>query len=412
MVKIILSIIIHDCDISIYTFVRNKEYNKNIDKKYIIRIIFIYMGEGNIPELIELKAIKEKNLGAILDSFVGNWKLINYYKTLIRKKWEEFLPKEIYDEKTRTFQTIHEGWSMAYVPRVSKRKTIIERMPRDRNGIEKQANWPYFILLLNNARDNRPQEKVPEGEDLLQKNNIDKGLVISKIDGGADGSDFYFGPNIYPYDFYASLLISKDKRPQGRVMKEDIVTWIKFSFLTDFSVFFNSVGAGASRTERFHAQVVDPDTLNCENKIWEYPIKNENLVERVSVGNGVRELRNYPAGALIFSGKEAPGRVSNLIEKIENINNTPYNILVDGTEIYLIPRNRAREKSDCIGKNVGGLECFGEIPVGNIEEPLLGQAGYDKIVHGEDVSSYLKYGIICDNISAACMSTNWLLDLI
>lgn len=366
---------------------------------------------GKQPELIKINAIKEKDLGAIIDSFVGNWELISCYKQWIREKWKEFLPREIYDPQTRTFKTLHEKWSIAYVPRGAKRKVLIKSLPKEKNSIEKQSTWPYFFVLLNTARDNRPQEPIPEGADLLQQNNIDKGVVMSEIDGGKDGSNFYFGPNLYPYDYYASLLISEDKRPQEAVKKEDIVTFIKFSFLTGQCVFFNSLGAGATRKERFHAQVVDPETLNYENKVWDFPIKNENLIKRIPIGKGIEELRNYPAEALIFSGKDAPGKVANLIEKIEGINKTPYNIIIDGTEVYVILRNRMRERSDCIGKNLGALEMLGEIPVGNIEEQVLGQEGLDKIVHGEDVFTYLDYKIIMDNIYAACIPISWLKDL-
>jgi len=357
------------------------------------------------PEKINLPGIKEKNLGAFIDSFVGNWELRAYFKQLIREKWKAFLPKEVYDEETKRFKIVHEDWSIAYIPRVAKRKAIKDSLPEGKNGIHKLSAWPYFVVLLNSARDNRPQEPIPERVDLLQKNNIDKGIIISEIEGGKDGSNFYFGPNIYPYDFYASLLISEDKKPQKKVTKEDLITWIKFSFLTGLCVFFNSLGAGATREERFHAQVVDPETLNIENKVLEYPIQNENIGQEISIEGGVYELQNYPTQAIIFKGKQAPKRVEDIVEKMETVNNTPYNIIVNGTDVYVIARNRAYERSDCIGKNVGSLECMGEIPVGNIEEPVLGQAGLDKIVHGEDVFVYLKYQTIFDNIDAACVHT-------
>ncbi len=362
------------------------------------------------PEMMKFDAIKEKDLGAMIDTFVGCWRLKDHYKSKVRSIWEALLPLEIYDPETKTFRLIHENWTMAYVPKVDKKKAYIQRYPRNHNGSEDLANWPYFFVLKNSGRDNRPQEKVPEGEDMLQKNNVDTGLLIAEIDGGKDGSNFYFGPNLYPYDYYASLLISDQKRPQERVKKEDIVTWIKFSFLTGLSVFFNSHGAGATRLERFHAQVVDEETLNFEDNPWSFPIKNK-WVEKEPLEAGVYELRNYAAGALLFTGKGAPGKVADLVEAMEGTNKTPYNIIIDGTDVYVIPRNRNRERSDCIGKNLGGLEMLGEIPVGNIEEPVLGKAGLDRFIHAEDVFRYLKYETIVDNISAACIPTRWLTDL-
>jgi hypothetical protein len=360
------------------------------------------------PKKIKLDAIKEKSLSAMIDVFVGNWKIRSHYKNLLRSHWELFLPHEFHDEKTKKTRVVHEDYSVAYIPRVDKRKAVSETFPKGSFGVENLTNWPYFVVLKNSGRDDRPQKPVPEGVDLLQEKNIDRKVVIADIDGGEDGSDFYCGPNLYPYDYYAYLLISKDKRPQKRVKKEDIVTMMKFSFLTGITLFFNSIGAGASRKERFHIQGVDKAALNVEGKELEFPIMNDRFVEREQIEGGVYKLKNYPAGAMVFSGKKAPGRVADLVEELECSNNTPYNIIVhstvDNIDVYLIPRNRNRERSDCIGKNLGGLEMLGVIPVGNIEEPVLGQAGLDKIIHAEDVFTTLNYATISDNVYAACES--------
>ncbi len=362
------------------------------------------------PKKIKLDAVKEKKLGAMIDAFVGNWVIRDRYQSLLRECWRKFLPFEFYDEKTKKTSVVHQRFSMDYIPRVAKRRVIAEGFPEGVPGAEKLTNWPYFVLLKNSGRDDRPQEPVPEGVDLIQKNNIDTGMIISDIEGGEDGSDFYLGPNKFPYDYYAYLLISKEKKLQKRVKKEDIVTMMKVAFLTGITFFFNSKNAGASRMERFHAQGIDKISLNVEGRQLEFPIKNDCFTEKEYIEPGVYKLKNYPAGAMVFSGKKAPGRVADLIEELEGSNDTPYNIIVDSNvddiEVYVIPRNRIRERSDCIGKKLGGLEMLGIVPVGNIEEPVLGQAGLDKIIHAEEVFTTLSYHTIWDNIYAACESIN------
>ena len=290
---------------------------------------------------------------------------------------------------------------MAYIPRISIRKTVKKNLNEDKDKSEP----PYFMVVLNSARDNRPQQVIAPGEDPLQKNILDKGMVISELE------NFYLSPNGFPYHNYASLLISKKKRPQKEVTPQDIVEWIKFSFLTDQYIFFNSFGAGASRPERFHAQVVDPEVLRYEGKFLEYPIKNESYVRKVPVKQGIHELKNYPIEALIFSGNDAPHQASRLVSKLEG-QGLAYNIMVNGSEVYIIARNQVRERSDCIGKKVGGYECSGVILIGNVEEPILGQLGLEKTVHANEIFNEISYEVICNNIGAASRPINWMKDLL
>ena len=362
------------------------------------------MEQKNPPTPIQIEGM-EKNLGAILDNFVGNWELKVRNREVYRAKWREFLPREVQNEKRKTFEMQYDPWSMAFIPRITLRKTLIKSLPSGKAGMEKTVNWPYFIVVLNSARDTRPQKTSKPGEDLIQRNLIDRGMVISEIDG------FYLTPNGFPYHNYASLLVSKEKRPQGQVTPKDIETWIKFSFLTDQYVFFNSWEAGASRRERFHAQVVDPEVLRFEGKPLEYPIRNENLVKRTQVKNGIYQLEDYPVEALIFDDKDSIHQVARLVSKLEGFG-IPYNILVREKEVYVIGRNRTREVSDCIGKKVGGYECSGVILVGNIEERVLEKAGLDKIVRGNEVFNEISYETICSNINAASIPINWMKGLL
>lgn len=344
-----------------------------------------------------------KELGAILDSFVGNWRIKDKNRAVYRQKWEEFLPQEIFDTGKKTNEVVYHDWSMAYTPRIVLRKALANNVGEFRPGMEKNGNWPYFVLVLNSARDTRPQTPVPVGEDLLQRNILDRGMLISEVGG------FYLTPNGFPYHQYASLLISKEKRPQEKVTPADITDWIKFSFLTDQTVFFNSVGAGASRPERFHAQVVDPDVIHYEGKTIPYPIKNENVVRKEKVKDGIYELKNYPMEALIFSGKDAPHQASRLVSNLEGYG-LAYNVMVNGSEVYVLARNSKRQRSDCIGKNVGAYESLGIIQIGNVEEPVLGALGLEKMVHANEIFNELSYETICSNLAAASMPTGWMKD--
>jgi hypothetical protein len=354
------------------------------------------------PTPIKIQGM-EKDLGAILDSFVGNWRIKTRNREVYRQKWEEFLPTEYFDKSKNQNEIIHKPWSMAYIPRISIRKAFAGNIGKFRAGMEKNGNWPYFVLVLNSSRDTRPQTPVPEGQDLLQRNILDRNMIISEV------GRFYLTPNGFPYHQYASLLISQEKRPQGKVTPGDITDWIKFSFLTDQYVFFNSVGAGASRPERFHAQVVDPEVMHYEGRTITYPIRNENVVRKNKVKDGIYELKEYPMEALIFSGKDAPHQASRLISNLEGYG-LAYNVMVCNSEVYVLARNSKRQRSDCIGKNIGGYESTGVILVGNVEEPILGALGLEKMIHANEIFNELSYETICNNLSAASMPTRWMKD--
>ncbi len=348
---------------------------------------------------------EDKDLGAVLDKFAGNWSAVARNKSRFREVWEEFLPTEIYDKGKKVIKVEHEAWSVAFVPRVAVRKSFPNNVSRNFEGSVSPSTLPYFLVVLNSARDDRPQEEVPRGEDLLQKNVLDRGMIMGEI------GHFFLCPNGFPYHKYASLLISKEKREQKGVTPEDITDWLRFSFLTNQQVFFNSPGAGASRPERFHAQVVDPEALRFEGRSWNYPFVNENIVSKQRVKDGIYELKGYAIDALVFVGKDAPYQASRMVMKLEDWR-MAYNVIVNNNQVYVIGRNSKREKSDCIGKNIGGYECSGVILVGNIEERVLENQGLERIVHGNEVFSELDYETICSNLSAASIPVAWMKDLL
>ncbi len=368
------------------------------EKERVKRKIDYFMNIKNPPEFLHIEGL-DKPLTAIMDNFVGNWIIKEANKIAYRQKWDEFLPLEIYNANTKKYEVYHKKWSVAYPPQIALRKVIPEIFPTGNGRSEKLIEWPYFINGKNTARDDRPQMPVPEGEDILQKNVIENEMIIGN---GGENFGFYICPNGFPFHKYSSILISKEFRPQKNVTEKDLEDWLKFSFLTKQIVFFNPEGGGASRPERFHAQVVDPEVLYLEGKVAQHPIINENIVKKIHIANGISELINYPAPALIFSGRDAATEVSKLIKKAEEAT-IPCSIIVRDREIYVIARCRGREISHCIGKRIGGYELDGIIFVGNVEEPVLGQLGLEKMIHADDVFNALDYETIHLNILAACM---------
>jgi hypothetical protein len=345
-----------------------------------------------------------KPLSAIIEHFVGNWDLIDYNKRTYREKWKEFLPREKYNERKKILEVTHFPWSISIVPRIVVRKTF-DHSARAEGG-RGLAEAPYFLIVLNKERDNRPQKPKRKTEkDPLQENLIDKGIILSRFGG------FYLTPNGFPYHNYASLMISEDEsRKQKSVTAEDIMIWIKFSFLADQYVFFNSVNAGASQEQRFHAQVVDPEVLRYEGKAAEYPIRRATL-KPLKGRKDVYKLEGYPMEVLAFVGKDAPHNAARLVYNLEE-HGLPYNVLVDKDRVMLVGRNEVHKKSDCIGKLIGGYESSGVILVGNVEERILQEAGLEMIIHGDAVFTELNYPVIASNISAASMEKGWLEDLL
>jgi len=362
------------------------------------------------PDPIEIRGIKEKDLGACIDSFVGNWQLKEQNKQLIRNKWKEFLHLETHDGGNHIINTHYEDWSIAYIPRVAKRMVLSEVPSVEAERTNDKTNPPYFFVLLNTARDPRPPRNFPPGVDFLQ-DLLNRGAVISRIDGGTDGSNFYLSPNLYPGNPNDSLLISEEKRPQDGVKQEDIVTWQKFSYLTGLTVLFNSIGAGNRVPERLHALVFDKANLNYEGKLFEFPIKNDKCVKKESIRAGVYRLKNYPASAFIFNDKYAAGRVDRLVKGIEQTDDISYNIIVDGIEVYVVPRNRKRELSNALGRRVTAVDIVGVITASNVERYVPGQAE-DRVVYAEEMFTNLDYKTIEASIEAACIPEDSLADLV
>jgi len=317
------------------------------------------------PQKIKI-AGRNRNLDEVIEGIIVLDDLIQENNHSLRRAWSTWLPDRDWEESKDGIGR------MSYNPIVSMRKSYPE------NFEGRLIDSPYFIFILNQARESRPTsdgkdkeqpEKTETKEEkkshcALCKNVIGKKMVISNID------DYYLTPNGYPYHMGASLLINKsDKVKQGDISAENIASWMKASILLDQYVFYNTIGAGASIKEHQHAQVVDLKEMKIENRLVQLPILNSYFVGREKINGDVFRLKNYPVDALIFKGSDAPHKASyaaNLLKK----DGRAFNVLVNGDEVYLVGRNPQNEVSICILRKVGGYEISGVALLGNIEEKI------------------------------------------
>jgi len=339
----------------------------------------------------------QKSFDSLFEEFAGIWDVSEMNRVQYRESYKHFLPK-LKHEKDGTTTVINKDWCVAYDPIVAVRRAYPNTPDRNR-----LADLPYFIIILNYARDLRPRQDpgiiVDDGKDPLQRNLIDKGMIMAEF------GDFYFSPNGYPYHRYASLLVAKDPgRRQEYPSPIDIETWMRFSILTKQFVFFNSPHAGASIPMRMHAQVVDPAGIRCEDKEITYPILNDKIVKRRRVREGIEILKAYGMEALVLRGRDAPHRASLAVKKIRDEHGHWYNIMIKEKEVFIVARNAEKETSHCIGKKVGAYEMSGVILVGNIEEPLLEKLDLERTVSGAEIFSQLNYEQIASNIANATAS--------
>ncbi len=329
-------------------------------------------------------------LESLLEEFAGHWKVSARNVANYREIWDMYLPK--YDEK-KPEHHLNKDWCVTYNPIITVRKCY----PSNARSASIDE-LPYFIIILNAARDLRPKEEKKvesKGKDPLQENLIDRGMIIAEFD------DFYLTPNGYPYHPYASLLIAKDeKREQKYPAPHEIESWMRFSILMKQYVFFNAPYAGASVYNRLHAQVVDPEGIRYENKVAPYPILQKHIMKRISVKDGIDILRGYGIEVLSLKGRDAPYRASHAVKKLRDDGHW-YNIMVNGKEVLIVARNAEKETSKCIGKKCGAYEMSGVVLVGNVEEKLLEQIDLDRVVYGAEIFSQLNYEQIASNISNA-----------
>jgi hypothetical protein len=345
------------------------------------------------PERMNIQG-EEKSLVSLLEEFAGHWEFTESNCVQYRDIWKRFLPRFQYganDQQT----LLNPDHCVAYDPIVAVRRCY----PTSEKSIG-ISDLPYFIVILNTARDQRPrQENVSsglQGPDPLQKHLIDKDMIIAEF------GDFWLCPNGYPYHRFASLLVAKNPdRKQVYPTPDEISTWMRFSILTKQFVFFNSEHAGASIPQRMHAQVVDPAGIRSEDKEVTYPLLNDKIVRRRSIRKGIDLLDGYGIEALGFRGRDAPHYASLAITKLRDEQGHWYNMMIRQKEVFVVARNAENETSHCIGKKVGAYEMSGVILVGNIEEPLLAKLDLDRVVSGAEIFSQLNYEQISSNIGNA-----------
>lgn len=344
------------------------------------------------PKRIEIYG-EEKNLDSLIEQFAGIWEISEENRVRYRKLWKTFLPCR----RNGASDPLNAAWCMAYNPLVTVRKSFA-RLCSTARSLEA---YPYFIVILNAARDERPRQKTllpgnNHASDQLQKNILDRGMILAEFD------NFYLTPNGFPYHDYASLLITRDRaRKQEYPTPKEIEAWMRFSILTKQYVFFNSPHAGASIPGRLHAQVVDPDGIRYEDEKVLYPILNPGIMRRTHIRDGLDVLRGYGIEALAVKGRDAPHRASLACQKLRDEHNSWYNLMVNGKEVLIVGRNAEKETSHCIGKKCGAYEISGVVLVGNIEEPLLQKTSGERVVNGAVIFSQLHYEQIASNIANA-----------
>ncbi len=343
---------------------------------------------NNPPTKIQIIG-EDKTLSSLIEKFPGLWEVADENVVNYRKCWKLYVPKRDPDNPTTI---INQHWCVAYLPIVAIRKCYSAEPGSSNSGVV-----PYFFILLNAGRDERPStHKVDTKEsDPLQKNLIERDMILS------DFEDFYLCPNGYPYHRYASLLISRDKeRMQELPTAREIASWMKFSILTRQYVFFNSPHAGATILTRLHAQVVDPAGIRYEDEEVRYPLLNRQITKRTNIRGGIDRLDGYGIEALVLRGRDAPYRAELVVNKMRNRGDW-YNIMINSREIFVVARNAEKETSECIGKRVGSYELSGVVLVGNIEEPLLDQLDTSRVVSGSEIFSQLGYEQVCSNVADA-----------
>jgi len=206
-----------------------------------------------------------------------------------REEWDQYLPKlgRGADGKPTL---LNPDWCVAYNP-IAATRTCYSPTPE----ITKLSERAYFVIISNNARDQRRRDKAKQVKDPLQESLVDKGRIIAEFE------EFLLCPNDYPHHFYASLLIGRSQsRRQECPTPADIDAWMRFSILTRQYVFFNSQYAGASIFTRMHAHVVDPSALWAEGKQVIYPLLNQKTGVRRSIKEGIDVLNCYALRCLSF----------------------------------------------------------------------------------------------------------------
>jgi len=346
------------------------------------------------PKQIEIQG-RERNLDDVIEGIIVLDDLIQENNYALRKAWQTWLPSVDWKEEGDGIGR------MSYNPVVCMRKSH----PESFEG--KIRDIPYFIYILNQARERRPTSEDEKKEELkteepkekfhcaLCKNITSKGMIISEID------DYYLTPNGFPYHNGASLLINKDDRvKQETISAKNIATWMKASILLDQYIFYNTLGAGASIKEHQHVQVVDLKEMKIENESVQLPILNSSFVGKEKINGDVFRLTDYSVDGLIFTGSDAPYKAS-FAAHLLSTNGRAYNILINKDEVYVIGRNLEHEVSICIQRKVGGYEISGVALLGDIEEKSQEK---NIKVPGPRIFSNMKYEIFWKNLCRAGIS--------
>ena len=334
---------------------------------------------------------KERGLDEVIEGKTIIREDIEQNRYNYRKVWKSWLPPANGKEPEDGIRRI------SYLPIPSK------RLCRDLEFEGNIRDAPYWIFILNQARERRPKsnqsrsKKKEKAHCKLCENVLGNNMILDEID------EFYLCPNEYPYDMLSSLLIYKGKdKKQGELEPRDIETAMKTSILLDQIVFYNSPGAGASILEHGHWQLVDPSEMIIEGEEHvPYPIFNRSLVgkEPVKRKPDIFRITRYPIDAVIFMGGTAPANAYNLIERLK-ADGRGFNILVNKNMVYVFGRNKENEVSICMERRVGTMELSGVYLMGDVEER---SGGYKIKKHGAALFTEMDYYMAGKNAKRATM---------
>jgi len=343
-----------------------------------------YLDENKNPK--SLKEISEgiTTLDEIIDENNHN----------LKRAWKSYSPNNIGNDNIGR---------MAYDP-----EAAMELCPSPRtNGDEKK---PYWILILNKARDMRPKtiDKVNLGHCKLCDNILNKDMTIAKID------NYHIVTNGFPYFDYAFLGIdgSTPFRKQTEIPRpEEIDTWGKISAIYNLIAFFNPEGAGGSILEHQHIQLFPKEIFKINGKTVSLPLFNRDFVHEIPVrgeSSDVFYVKGYPVPSLMFLGYNAPDKIAAAARMAHEFN-FAYNIEIhtgeDEEKFYFQLRNPANETSICMKRKCGGLEMMGVALLGDIEE----RSGEEMITtKGTKVFSRMSYNTMRKNLINASYPSEFL----
>lgn len=186
---------------------------------------------------------------------------------------------------------------------------------------------PYRVLL-NPGRMNRLNKKVsvPTYDESIDMYN--RGEGFPNFIFGRDYAPFYISLNIFPIEFGHLTIMHEKQNDFGgftkEIPKEELKVMAQFVHDTNFRVFHNMDGVGASQPKREHYHGMPmPFPIECAYK------------EPVSRGE-VYKMPQYPGTNLVFMGDDRIQRALDMMHLL-HAQGKPHSVILAKEDIYVIP---------------------------------------------------------------------------